>query len=81
MSIVNVPKDIFGRHFLASHYIRYCSNGEEQHRSWLVLLKKFGYFFFYLIQVKKTNQLANNGFNDWKHFLKGLKNMNQVVNA
>ncbi|XP_058749729.1 uncharacterized protein LOC131622707 [Vicia villosa] len=63
VSIVNDPKDTFGRHFSPSCYIRYCSNGEEQDRNWLVYSKELDRVLCFWCKLfgtsSKMNRLAN----------------------
>ncbi|PVH38554.1 hypothetical protein PAHAL_5G287700 [Panicum hallii] len=77
LSIQKGPKDKFSRRFSSLFYNRILSNGESYDRDWLVYSKKLDRAFCFSCKLftkgHRKGQLANEGYNDWAHLGKRLK--------
>jgi hypothetical protein len=77
LSIQKGPKDMFSRRFSSLFYNRILSNGESCDRDWLVYSKELDIVFCFSCKLftkgHRKGQLANEGYNDWAHLGKRLK--------
>jgi hypothetical protein len=77
LSIQKGPKDKFSRRFSSLFYNRILSNGESCDRYWLVYSKELDRAFCFSCKLftkeHRKGQLANEGYNDWAHLGKRLK--------
>lgn len=89
LSIVNGPPDRFNRHFSSKHYTRFIGDGEKYDREWLVYSKELDKVFCFCCKLFKRGPmkgtLPNDGFNDWRHIGRRLKDhensSDHLVNA
>lgn len=74
--VVDFPKDNDGRHFSRVHYTRQWLNGEKRDRKWLVYSLFLNSVFCFCCKLFRSdenkNQLATNGFNNWKNISQRL---------
>ncbi|PVH63800.1 hypothetical protein PAHAL_2G109400 [Panicum hallii] len=83
LSIQKGPKDRFSRRFSSLFYNRILSNGESFDRNWLVYSKELDRAFCFSCKLftkgHRKGQLANEGYNDWAHLGKRLKEHETVA--
>jgi hypothetical protein len=71
------PKDGNSRHFSTTYYTRTLPNGEKHDRKWLVYSNELDSIFCFCCKLFNlescTNQLANQGTNDWRNLSGKIK--------
>jgi hypothetical protein len=71
------PKDGNFRHFSSTYYTRTLPNGEKHERKWLVYSNELDSVFCLCCKLFNsescTNQLANQGTNDWRNLSGKIK--------
>ena len=77
----NFPIDKDRRHFSTTFYFKKLSNGEKFDRRWLVYSKDLDKAFCFCCKLfnstthgSSTNQLTNEGTNDWRNISNKIKN-------
>ncbi|XP_024196409.1 uncharacterized protein LOC112199664 [Rosa chinensis] len=77
LSIENGPPDKFNRRFSSKFYTRFLGNGEKYDKEWLVYSRELDKVFCFCCKLFKRGpmrgQLPNDGYNDWDHLSKRLK--------